>query len=737
MSENKREETLSGTIEYITYSNDANGYSVFELNSSGDNVVCVGTIPGIDVGETVKLTGEYIFHSVYGHQFKFNHFERIAPEGAAAILRYLSSGAIKGIGPATATKIVERFGDKTLEIIENDSTRLTSIKGISPAKAMKINEEYKKQNGVRDVMMFLSRFGISSEESNRVYKVLGKDTIELINFDPFVLYRDDIGLSFERVCDIASNFDIPNDNKGRIAAGMLYILKHNLSNGHTCLPLDKLISLSCSLLDCDESRIYVIYDELLRELKVKRDIIDGREYVFLTKYYTAENYIAQKFKIMLGFSPTPLRASENIILELEKKFKIKYQEKQLEAIDMALKKGLLVLTGGPGTGKTTTLKCIISILENSGFTVLLAAPTGRAAQRMSEVTGRDAKTIHRLLEVEWDENDKQVFSKNEHDPLDCDAIIIDEMSMVDSLLFEALLRALPLNCRIIMVGDSDQLPSVGAGNVLSDIIASKSVPVVELNEVFRQAMSSLIITNAHKIVGGEYPELDIKDRDMFMIDIPNSEAASKYIISLMCTRLPRAYNYNPIEDIQILCPSKKTPLGTVLLNNLLQKHLNPSSQDKAEMKFKGYTLRVGDKVMQVKNNYNIEWIRDDGESGMGVFNGDIGVLEDINASSCKLTVKFDDKTAVYNFEDSNQLELSYAVTIHKSQGSEFECVIIPLIDTPEKLCYRNLLYTAVTRAKKNLIIIGERRIIEKMVDNNRKTLRYTGLGEFLTDEEKC
>lgn len=731
----RNETTVSGTIEYITFENKSNGYCVFQLSINGEELTCVGTLPGVEVGETVKLSGDYAFHSVYGHQFKFEHFERVAPEGAGAILRYLSSGAIKGIGPATAAKIVERFGDQTLEIIENDSTRLASIKGISPSKALKISDEYKKQNGVRDVMMFLSRFGISAEASNRVYKLLGKNTIEQINFDPYVLFREDLGFSYEKVCEIASNFDVPKNNTGRIAAGILYVLKHNLNNGHTCIPLNKLISLSVSLLECDESRVYEVYDELLREVKIKHDVIKGHEYVFLTKYYTAESYIAQKLKVMLSLKPAPLRASSNLISELEAKFGIKYHEKQLEAIDMALKKGVLVLTGGPGTGKTTTLKAIISILENSGFDVLLAAPTGRAAKRMSEVTGCDARTIHRLLEVEWDENDKQSFSKNEHDPLNCDAIIIDEMSMVDSLLFEALLRALPLGCRIVMVGDSDQLPSVGAGNVLSDIISSEAVPVVELNEVFRQALESLIVTNAHKIVKGEYPMLDVKDKDMFMIDIADSETAAKYILNLSTVRLPNAYGYNCFEDIQILCPSKMMSLGTVLLNNMLQKSINPPDADKPEINFKGYVLRRGDKVMQTKNNYDIEWIKDDGEKGIGVYNGDMGVLTDINVVSRKITIRFDDKVAVYNIEDAGQIELSYAVTVHKSQGSEFNCVILPLLGTPDKLCYRNLLYTAVTRAKRQLIIVGNRNIVTKMTDNNRRTLRYTGLGEFLKENE--
>lgn len=727
---NEEKLTLNGNVEYITYQSE-NGYNIFEISAGGENITCVGTIPALEVGETVKLYGKYQFHNTYGHQFAFDRYERIAPEGAAAILRYLSSGAIKGVGPSTAAKIVEKFGGDTLDIIENDPSRLASIRGITPSKALKISDEYKKKNGVRDVMMFLGRFGLSADEANRVYKVFGKNTIDLINFDPYILYNEDIGFSFEKVTEIADYFNVSIDNKGRISAGILYILKHNLNNGHTCIPKSKLIKLAIGLLSCEEEKVIENFEELVMAVKIKEVQINDENFVFLTKYYSAEKYIADKLNIMLGLKLPPMRVSDKNIKTLEKEFNIKYEEKQIEAINMALNKGLLVLTGGPGTGKTTTLKAIISIMEASGLEVVLSAPTGRAAKRMSEVTGGQAKTIHRLLEVEWDENDRHVFSRNEHNPLSCDAIIIDEMSMVDSLLFEALLRALPLGCRIIMVGDSDQLPSVGAGNVLSDIILSEKIPVVALDEIFRQALSSLIVTNAHKIVNGEYPELDNKDNDVFMIDINNPYMVKNYIVGLCNERLPKAYGYNCFDNIQILCPSKKTPVGTVLLNNLLQEVLNPPKPEYSEIKFKGYILRVGDKVMQIKNNYDIEWIKDNGETGLGVYNGDIGIIEDINTYSSKLTIRFDDKIAVYNLEDASQIELSYAITIHKSQGSEFDCIIIPLLDTPEKLCYRNLLYTASTRAKKSLIFVGDRNIIYKMVENNRKTLRYTGLKGFL------
>ncbi len=724
-------EEVSGTIEYITYENDANGYCVFNISTSDGELTCVGNMPNPSEGENVKLHGSYTFHSTYGRQFKFDSYELVAPEGAAAIMRYLSSGAIKGIGPATAGKIVEKFGANTLQIIEKDYDRLATIRGISLSKAKKISDEYRMQNGIRDIMMHLNMYGITPDESNRIYKILGKKTVEKIENNPYILFNEEIGFSWERVVGIASYFNVGKDDLNRISAGIIHILKHNLQNGHTCIPKEKLIELSVGLLECNRDLVEEALIGLQRQVKIKAEKLNGTEFIFLEKYYSAERFIASKLNIMLSISPKSIRMPKGAIERLENSFGIKYQDKQVEAINMALEKGLLVLTGGPGTGKTTTLKAIIQVLEESGFEVALAAPTGRAAKRMSEVTGKDAKTIHRLLEVEWDDNDKQIFSRNENNPLNHDAIIIDEMSMVDSLLFESLLRALTLGCRVIMVGDSNQLPSVGAGNVLSDIIASNTVPVVELTEIFRQAMSSLIVTNAHKIVSGVHPELDDKDRDFFMIDIDSPNTAGNYILNLCVNRLPKAYGYDTCADIQILCPSKKTPVGTVILNNMLQKQINPADKDKPEITFKGYVLRVGDKVMQIKNNYDIEWNRDNGETGSGVYNGDIGFIEDINTPSQKVTVRFDDRVAVYNIEDTSQLELSYAVTVHKSQGSEFPCVIIPLLSTPQQLCYRNLLYTAVTRAKNHIIIIGDRELVGMMTDNNRKTLRYTGLEEFL------
>ena len=733
MEENVKQ-TLSGIVEHIVYSNNTNGYTVFDLLSGEESIVCVGIAPDLKEGENVTLKGEYTFHSVYGNQFKFQFIEILAPEGTAAILRYLSSGMIKGVGPATARSIVERFGAQTLEIIENDYERLSYIKGISLAKAKKISDAYKSQNGYRDVVMQLSEFKINAEEAARIYKYFGKDAVERVKLNPFSLYNDELGFSFERVCELAVLLKIPNNSEHRVQASIKHILQHNLLNGHTCLPLDKLTEIAVQFLDTDAETISEAITQMQRGMVIRIETIFEKQFVFLLKYYTAERYIASKLKIMSSLSNVNKNISKDAIKEIEKEFKISYQEKQIEAINSAVSKGLLVLTGGPGTGKTTTLKAIIKILSNMGLQVFLAAPTGRAAKRMSELTGEEAKTIHRLLEVEWDENDQQTFSRNERNPIDCDCIIIDEMSMVDSLLFESLLRALPLGCRIIMVGDSDQLPSVGAGNVLADVIASGAIPVVTLTEVFRQALSSLIVTNAHNIVGGVYPELDIKDNDMFMIDLMDRSKLADYIVDLCTARLPKAYGYNPLSDIQVLCPSKKTTVGTSVLNNLLQNVINKNAKKSNDkIVFKNYTLHVGDKVMQIKNNYDIEWTRNDREYGSGVFNGDIGIIRDINLTSGKLTVEFDDKIAFYSREEANQLELAYAATVHKSQGSEFDCVILPLFDTPEKLCYRNLLYTAVTRAKKHLILVGDRNLVKRMTDNNRKSLRYSGLEAFLKE----
>ncbi len=724
---------LNGSVEHITYTNNSNGYTVALLKLEDDLITIVGIMPFLAIGDCIKVKGKFDVHPTYGEQFKVTGFEKAPPSDTASILRYLSSGAIRGVGPSTARNIVERFGDRALEIIENEPERLSEIRGISLDKAMKIADEYNKQFGVRDVMLFLSPFRISPEGALKVFNALGSNATEIIRNNPYVLCSEDIGFSFEKAEEISAHFAIPKDSDFRISAGLEFVLKHNLSNGHTCIPKDKLVKTSARLLECDITEVLSVCDEMLKALQLRLFVDEDTEYIALPQYFSAEEFVAARLSVMLRYAPPAELMADLEIDIIEQQQHIEYEELQRTAIKTAISKGITVLTGGPGTGKTTTLNAIIKILKSKELSIALAAPTGRAAKRMSELTGCTAKTIHRLLEVEWNDSDVHVFARNERNPLPYDVVIVDEMSMVDILLFESLLRAVRLGTRIIMVGDSDQLPSVGAGNVLADIINSKTVPVVALTKVFRQAMESLIVANAHKIIQGEAPELSVKDSDFFMLRSLNGHTASELVVELAAKRLPDAYGYKPLTDIQVLCPSKMLDLGSMSLNNMLQERLNPKTKNGERITFKNFELREGDKVMQIKNNYDIMWTSDSGEEGNGVFNGDIGILEKIDRKNSLLRVRFDDKVAIYYNENVNELELAYAMTIHKSQGSEFDCVILPILDTPSKLLYRNLLYTAVTRAKKLLIVVGSSDVLLSMVENNRKSLRYTTLNKRLKD----
>ncbi|HHW46226.1 MAG TPA: ATP-dependent RecD-like DNA helicase [Clostridiales bacterium] len=731
MSENL--ESIYGIVEYITYQNTDNGFTVIKLKTADGTITAVGYMPYIDLGEAVELTGRYDFHSSYGPQFRVEYCERRIPADTAGILRYLSSGAVKGIGPATARRIVEKFGEQALDIIEKDPERLTEIKGISLEKAFNISEDYKYKFGMKEVLAFLSRFNIKPEEALNIYKKLGNHAVEIINENPYILCIEDIGFDFERVDAIAGRLNFPQDSACRIAAGIEYVLRHNLSNGHTCLPKQKLIQVSSRLLSCQQDAAELICGQLLFEKRLIERQMDNTEFIFLPEIYNAELYCARRILALLQFPPDKIPLSDEEINIIEQDQGIKYAGLQRKAIKTAMEKGLLILTGGPGTGKTTTLNAIIKCFENKGLNIMLAAPTGRAAKRMSEVTGKEAKTIHRLLEVGWTEKGRPVFFRNEKNPLDCDVLIVDELSMVDVLLFENLLRAVRLGCRLVFVGDSDQLPSIGAGNVLSDLLAFGEIPGIKLTEVFRQAMESLIITNAHLVVSGKPAVLDKTDSDMFFIEQHNPRAAAKTTVDLCVNRLPRAYNLSPLHNIQVLCPSRLRELGTDNLNNMLQAYINPQSSNTAEIEVKGFRFREGDKVMQIKNNYEIVWTKSDGEQGTGIFNGDIGTIEMIDRRTSSVVVRFDDKVATYIGEELNQLELAYAITIHKSQGSEFDCVILPLVDVPKKLRYRNLLYTALTRAKKLLVVVGSKEVFNEMAQNHKKTLRYTALCDMLKE----
>lgn len=722
---------IEGSVENIYFKNELNGYIVLDLDAGGELIPVFGNLGDIEEGEVLILEGSYQTTRKYGVQFKAEYCERKLPESAVNIEKYLSSGAIKGIGPRLAKRIVGVFGADTLNIIENNPYRLSEIKGISRNKCEEIADEARKLFQLRSITAFLSQFNIKPKFAMNTYRRFGEASMELIQINPYILCSEGIDVEFSRADSIGAQLDIPRNSDKRIIAGIRCILKAFSERGHTCMLIEHLQKVISERLNISEKEFYSSYNSALEDNELFSYIIDDKEFVYLPDFYYAEQFIADRIKVIRDFI-SPEDFDYNAIIDMEEAEKnIRYEEKQRQAITTAVSRGLMVLTGGPGTGKTTTLNAVISIFEKQGCNVMLAAPTGRAAKRMSDLTGREAKTIHRLLEVVYDSSDRLIFAHNENNPLECDVIVIDEMSMVDCILFEKLLRALRLNCRIIMVGDFHQLPSVGAGNLLKDIISSGAVPIVELTEIFRQAQQSSIVMNAHRIVSGEYPDITRKDSDFFFFKRSDFANAVDLIVDLTKRRLPNAYKYSPMDDIQIIAPSRKGMTGTVELNKVLQEKLNPPSREKAEHKGFLYTFRIGDKVMQIRNNYDIVW-KKESEQGTGVFNGDIGKIISISSAAQTLQINFDGRIATYTFDLLNQLELAYAVTVHKSQGCEFEAVIIPVMDVFEKLCYRNLLYTAVTRAKKLLILIGLEENINKMVDNNKRTGRYTCLRHMMS-----
>ena len=722
--------TVTGIVEYITYQNTENGYTVLEFSSDGELFTGTGNIGDLYSGEKVTFTGRWTVHPTFGKQLKIEGCVREMPETAADMLSYLSSGIIRGVREKTAQKIVERFGEDTFNVIENAPMRLVEIKGISRDRAREISDEFKKRAAEREALIALEKYGLSTAECLRVFKVFGSRSVETIERNPYMLCSERMGITFEKACAIAEKLPTPPADEYRVDAGILYAVRHNLYNGHTCLPREKLIPPCVSLLGCSDDCVDIRIDKLIEQKQLVSDIIYGKEFVFLPDIYKAEKRAANTVLFMKRFAPKCLDDIDAQINHAELIGGVCYNDMQRLAIKLAVERGILILTGGPGTGKTTTLRGILKVFEKQGLEVALAAPTGRAAKRMSELTGREAQTIHRLLEVEWDRDDRPVFQRNKRNPLSAGAVIIDELSMVDIVLFASLLDALPIGCRLVMVGDSDQLPPVGAGNVLHDMINSKALPVVELKEVFRQAMESLIVTNAHKIVSGEFPELTRTDKDFFFMERNAPVIAAKTVTELCSERLPKAYKYSPTDDIQVLCPSRKGEAGTVNLNRLLQAAINPPARYKREHAFGQRVFREGDKLMQTKNNYNIPWSASDKE-GLGVFNGDIGILDKIDEVAHTLYIKFDDKLAEYPFEGSAELEHAYAVTVHKSQGNEFDAVVMPVTGVVEQLAYRNLLYTAVTRAKKLIVLVGSQNTVERMVANNSKAKRYSALKSFI------
>ncbi len=725
---------ISGTVESVVYKNPSNGYVILELDSNNILITVVGEIGNVDEGEELYLEGEYVNNPKYGVQFKACVCERKMPETAYAIQKYLSSGVIKGIGPALAKNIVDAFGEKSLEIIENNPEQLAKVKGFTKKKVETVKQELQRVFGMRKLMNYLETFKISPAIAIRAWKKWGQFSIDIIKENPYSLCDFGVDLDFVKADEMAIELEYPSDNPNRIKAGMTYILNENANSGHTCVPTDFLQKTSCQFLDISEEAFYKTLEQEYNESNLIEYEKNNRCFTYLSDYYIAENYIVSRLSAMKAFFLDSGTEFDNAIDLVEEENGIKYEELQRKAISLALSKGFLILTGGPGTGKTTTLNAIISLYEQQGLKAVIAAPTGRAAKRISDLTGYTAKTIHRLLEVAYDDGSGIMkFVHNEQNTLDCDVLIVDEMSMVDTLLFAELLRGIKLSCKLILVGDSDQLPSVGAGNLLKDLIDSKTMTVVQLTEIFRQAKESCIVTSAHRIVNGEMPELDNSSKDFFVLQRNDEQTTIETIVDLYKHRLPKAYKYNPTTDIQIISPSRKGMAGTVEINKRIQLEINPPKLGKNEIRGPVYIFRENDKVMQTRNNYDIVWKKED-EVGTGVYNGDIGVITEIRKREGVIVIDFEGKIVEYTTDMLEQLELAYAITVHKSQGSEFPAVIFSIVGVSNKLYYRNLLYTAVTRAKEILVIIGTPEMLETMIENKRRTLRYSCFKDMLKRE---
>ena len=723
---------LEGTVEHVIYENADSGYAVFEVDAGGTDVVVAGNVGGVDNGMSVTVYGHMVNHPSYGEQFRAETIEARLPEDRTAILSYLSSGVLPYIGPSTAKKIVAKFGDDTLTVIAETPQRLCELKGITEQKAAIISNEFRRMYGVREVVAWFARYGMTAQQAVTCYRALGPHTVEALTQNPYLLCGEPLQLKFGQVDTIAAALQFETGCRLRVAAGLLYALRHNAGNGHTCLPRDKLLESTSKFLRLPLGDLEAALDELLSSEELRTRTFDGVEYIYLPDLLSAEEDIAARLG-QLSMFPTeapPTLDADIRVQEMAQGFA--YAPLQRQAIRLALSSRVMVLTGGPGTGKTTTVNAILSLYEALYDRVALCAPTGRAAKRLSELTNHAASTIHRLLEVDYSSGSVR-FIHNEKNLLKYDVIILDEMSMVDVKLFQALLAAARYHCRIIMVGDADQLPSVGPGNLLGEIIRSGCVPTVCLNEIFRQAKRSLIVENAHHIICGEPLQKGGKTDDFFFLEA-DGDAAQKLVCDLVTTRLPRSYGFDPVRDIQVLCPTKLGPTGTQALNVELQNLLNPEQKGKPQLQSAARVFRVGDKVMQVRNNYEIVWQRIGGEQGVGAYNGDIGIVESINTRERSMVVRMDDRRLVYPAENLNELEIAYAITVHKSQGSEFPAVILPVAQVPPRLCYRNLFYTGVTRARKLCIVAGRRDVANRMMSNVRQNLRYSGLCALLQAE---
>lgn len=731
-------DNITGYVDHIVYQNSDNGYTVMTLVAEGEEVTCVGMCKGLGQGENISAKGEYIEHPVYGRQFKIQTYETVAPTDRAGMERYLGSGAIRGVGEALAARIVKKFGDDTFRIIEEEPERLAEVKGISERKAQEIAVQMEEKKDLREALVYLQQYGISNTLAVKIYNTYGMEMYSVMRENPYRLAEDVSGVGFRIADEIAGRIGIHTDSDYRIRSGILYTLLQAVGEGHCFLPLELLLHRASELLGVSEENIRPQVDNLIMD----RKLVAKGDAVFAAAYYYAELNCAN----MLRNLNIPMLEAENLpaqdmairkrLERMADNLSMELDELQLKAVEESIKNGLFILSGGPGTGKTTTINMIIRYFESEGMDIFLAAPTGRAAKRMTEATGFEAKTIHRLLELNSalsdDDTRRASFERNQENPLEADVVIIDEMSMVDIQLFQALLKAILPGTRLILVGDVDQLPSVGPGQVLRDLMNSEAFPMVTLEKIFRQAGESDIVVNAHRINKGEQIALDNKSRDFFLLERNDVNVIYKHMIQLIREMLPKYVNATPF-DIQVLTPMRKGSLGCETLNGILQRYLNPADPHKKEHSYGNTVFREGDKVMQIKNNYQLEWeivgrYNIPIDKGMGVFNGDMGRIREINETMSTLLVEFDDGRKVnYPFSGLEELELSYAITIHKSQGSEYPAVILPLLGGPRMLFNRNLLYTGITRARNCVTILGSSETVRNMIDNVSENRRYTAL----------
>ena len=723
--------TIDGTIQHVIFQNEENGYTVLRLvTGDGEAVTVVGTIPCAAPGENLIVTGQWVSHPVHGEQVQADQVERHMPTTENEILDYLSSGIIKGVGPATADRLVQMFGVHTLAVLEDEPEELAKVKGITPKRAREICESYRYLTGMRRLLEFLSLNDLPLSLALQLYRRYGAGALETLKANPYLLVDEIYGVDFAVMDEIALSMGMAGDSGRRMEAAVLFELSHNLNNGHVFLPRDKLIGAAVQLIDCPADLIEAALDNLISRGNVKCERVAKVEACYLRRLYEAEIYVTEKLQRMMQCHADRLDYVANrvdqILEQIEEEQQVTYAPAQRRAVELAARQGVVLLTGGPGTGKTTSVRGILAMLDRMGCTTLLMAPTGRAAKRLGELCGREAQTVHRALGMIWKE-DAVVFQKNEKEPLQAEAVIVDEMSMVDLPLMSALLAAVKDSCRLVMVGDPDQLPSVGPGNVFGDLIRSGRVETVSLTEIFRQAEASAIVRAAHAVNQGALPELrNQPNSDFFFMRRRDPLAAVDLVVELCGTRLPQNMGIES-GQIQVLCPTRRGEWGTWAMNRALQAALNPPGPEKRQKIWGEAVFRTGDRVMQVRNNYDVLWTRNDGVTGSGIFNGDVGVVEDIEPGGELLTIRFDDRTAVYTADMLSELELAYAVTVHKSQGSEYRAVVLTALPAAPALMVRGVLYTGITRARELLVVVGDDAALGRMAENDRQQRRYSGL----------